>query len=219
MLSDPAATAWICAGRPDIEPAPSPDAPCGRCADPGPTVPSSRIISERFTAFDTWPYGSRRLCPACAWAYSRAPRAQLSMLITTNTVGEYPHPSDLQTALSAPQGLCTSEAAVAPVIKRRHLLPTAQWAHLATDGLVVRWDATAAARLRDLSWLRGSVGASWPQLGRTAPPHRLLTSQPADQWDRIITAWENLAPWRTIPPLWSAAQAITRPAAGSPDPR
>lgn len=219
MLSDPAATAWICAGRPDIEPTLAFDAPCGRCADTGPTVPSSRIISERFTAFDAWPYGSRRLCPPCAWAYTRAPREQLAMLITTGGVDEYSHPSDLQAALSTPHGLGTSESAVAPVIKRRHLLPTAQWGQLATDGLVVRWDATAAARLRDLSWLRTSVGASWPQLGRTAPPHRLLTAQPAELWDRVITAWEHLSPWRTIPPLWSAAQAITRPAAASPDPR
>ena len=87
------------------------------------------------------------------------------------------------------------------------LLPTAEWGRLATDGLVVRWDAGVASRLADHAWLRTMVAATWPQLSRSAPPPRLLTAQPADRWPRILAAWSQLQPWRSVPPLWAAARA------------
>jgi hypothetical protein len=127
----------------------------------GPTLTSSRIISERFSGFAHWPYGSRRLCVACAWAYSRRLTTQSALLITTTTVTEYPHAAGLADTLTRGP-LPNTQAVVVPTAnhrRRRHILPTAQWGHLATDGLVVRWDHAAAARLTDLAWLRTTVGA------------------------------------------------------------
>jgi hypothetical protein len=77
-----------------------------------------------------------------------------------------------------------------------HILPTAEWEHKA--------------------WLRTSVGATWPQLSRAAPPSRLLSTQPADNWPRILAAWTALQTWRTAPPLWAAARALTHPATAHP---
>jgi hypothetical protein len=175
-------------------------------------VTSSQIISERFTGFDAWPFGSRRLCVACAWAYSRQPTAQPVLLITTDTVTEYTAGADLADVLTAGE-LLNTHAVVLPTARRRHILPTAQWGYLATDGLAVRWDGRAAAKLADLIWLRTMMSATWPQLSLPAPPARLLTAQPTENWAPILAAWARLQSWRTVPPLWAAARVLTTTAA------
>jgi hypothetical protein len=207
MLSDPAAAAWVAAGRPTLPGPPPVEGRCGRCGADGPTVRSSRIISEKFTGYDSWPYGFRHLCVPCAWAYSRQPTIMPAMLITTTTVTEYASNAELAAALGA--ALPHTHAVVLPVARRRHILPTADWGHLATDGLVIRWDTTAAGRLTDLGWLRNTVGANWRQLGQPAPPARLLSNQPRSRWPKILAIWPQLQPWRTLPALWAAAQTLT----------
>lgn len=208
MLSDPASAAWVASGRPNVD-APAPVAGiCGRCGQDGPTVTSSRIISEKFTGFDDWPFGSRRLCTPCAWAYSQPPSSQPPLLITTTTLTEYTNAWDLSAVLTNGP-LPVNHAVVVSVARRRHILPTAQWGHLATDALVIPWDAAAAERLTSLVWLRTTLEATWPQLERPAPPARLLTTQPAERWQPIMAAWTSLKPWRSIPPLWDAARLIT----------
>lgn len=208
MLSDPAAAAWSAAGRPDVNaPAPT-DGRCGRCGADGPTVTSSRIIGEKFTGFDAWPFGSRRLCTPCAWAYSQPPTTQPARLITTTTVTEYHNPAELAALLTSGE-LPPTHAVIVPTSRRRHILPTAEWAHLATDGLVIPWGAAAASLLADLAWLRTTVAPSWPQLSRSAPPAHLLTGQPPNRWPRILTIWTALDPWRATPPLWAATRLLT----------
>ncbi|MFV8161102.1 hypothetical protein ACNQVK_03020 [Mycobacterium sp. 134] len=130
------------------------------------------------------------------------------MLITPTTVEEYSKGTDLLAVLLAGP-LTTSAAVVFPTSRRRHILPAAKWGCLAVDGLVLRWDTRAAERLRDVAWLRGEIGATWPQLGQPAPPARLLTSRPSDRWAPIMRAWEQLADWRSVPPLWDAARILT----------
>lgn len=216
MLFDPAAAAWVAAGRPAVD-APAPVAGrCGRCGQDGPTVTSSRIVSEKFTGFDAWPFGSRRLCVACAWAYSHLPTAQPALLITTTTVTKYSNGAELAPLLTAGP-LPATHAALVPTTRRRHILPTTEWGHLATDGMVIAWDATAARRLADLAWLRTTVGATWPQLGDPVPPAQLLTRQPGDQWPTILQAWASVQPWRAIPPLWSAGRILTNTATAAAD--
>jgi hypothetical protein len=208
MLSDPAAAAWIAAGRPAVN-APAPiEGRCGRCGQDGPTVTSAQIISEKFTGFDAWPFGLRRLCVPCAWAYSRQPTTQPSLLITDTTVTEYSTGTELADILILGP-LSSTQAVVLPTARRRHILPTAAWGQLATDGLVIPWDAVAAKRLTDLVWLRNQLGATWPQILRGAPPPKLLKGLPGGQWSRLLQAWESLRPWRTIPPLWAVARVLS----------
>ncbi|SKT84830.1 Uncharacterised protein [Mycobacteroides abscessus subsp. massiliense] len=210
MFSDPAAAAWAAAGSPSIG-TPTPNAgPCARCGISGPTIASANIISEKFTGFDAWPYGTRRLCPPCAWAYSFQPTTAPAMLISPGSVTEYANGGDLIQTL-ATGALPASAAVVLPTSRRRHILPTAQWGHLATDGLVLRWDPVAASRLSGMAWLRTDVGATWPQLHHEAPPARLLSSRPARQWTQILNTWTLLQPWRSVPPLWAAGRILTNP--------
>lgn len=173
---------------------------------------SASVISEKFTGFDAWPFGSRRLCVACAWAYSRQPTTQPALLITPDSVTAYPDGAALADVLIVGE-LPRTKAVVLPTARRRHILPTAQWGHLATDGLIVRWDDHAASNLTDLIWLRSALAATWPQLCRPTPPSRLLTAQPAQNWSHILAAWEQLQSWRVVPPLWAAARILT---AGTP---
>lgn len=208
MLADPAAAAWVAAGRPAVDAPPPSDGQCGRCGDEGPTVLSSRIISEKFTGFDAWPFGSRRLCVPCAWAYTRQPTTQPALLITTTSTTEHHNLAYLSSLLAAGP-LPSTAAVVVPTARRRHILPAADWSHMATDGLTLHWDGAAADRLTELRWLRTAVGATWPQLCGAAPPHRLVTAAPAEQWSRILAAWSLLQPWRVVPPLWSAARVLT----------
>lgn len=183
---------------------------CGRCGAEGPTVPSSRIVSERFTGFDAWPFGSRRLCTPCAWAYSHAPTAQPILLITADAATEFSQANELADLL-ARGALAFTHAVCLPVAKRRHVLPTTEWGNLATDALSIPWDATCASLLADLIWLRTHLGATWPQLQLSAPPAALLTAHSASDWPRIIDAWGRLPQWRTIPALWAAARALSSP--------
>lgn len=218
MLSDPAAAAWVAAGEPPVN-APSPtEGRCGRCGHDGPTVLSSKIISEKFTAFDSWPFGSRRLCVACAWAYSRQPTTQPALLITVDTVTEYSHEPALAQLLMG-GALPDTHAVVLPTARRKHILPTTQWGHLATDGLVIRWAAAAAAKLTDLVWLRNTVAATWPQLSEPSPPSRLMKHQSFDDWSRILTAWTQLQSWRATPALWSCARILSTPTPAATGPR
>lgn len=210
VLSDPAAAAWFTASRPAVDaPAPIPGV-CGRCGENGPTVTSSHIISERFADFDSWPFGSRRLCVPCAWAYSHHLPTQPPMLITTTTTTEYVDAAELGAVLSAGP-LQTTEAAMMPGQNRRfrHVLPNMRWGHLSTDRLTIAWDAAAAQRLSDQVWLRATVGASWAQLTAPVPAASLVTAQPPEVWARVLAAWESLQQWRAIPALWLATKALS----------
>lgn len=217
MLSDPAATAWAAAGSPTVDAPTAIDARCGRCGTDGPTIPSSYAVGEKFTAFDGWPYGLDRLCHTCAWAYARKPNTQPSLHITTTAVTEYVDTTQLL-ALLAAGPLPNDQAVIVPATRRQHILPTAQWAHLATDGFVIRWDAAAAQHLADIAWLRTLIdtaksenATTWPRLSKPAPPPWLLNSQPAQQWPLILDAWQRLQHWRSLPQLWTVSRRLTNP--------
>ena len=210
LLTTPAQAAWTAAGQPDVQ-APAPvEGRCGRCGTQTATVTSTHIVSEKFTGFDAWPYGSRRLCVPCAWAYSHTPTAQQAMVITPTHATCYADGRDVTDLLTAGP-LPATTAVIVPTAKRRHLLPTAQWGHVATDGLVVAWDGAAARRLTDVRWLRTDIGATWPQLQAPTPPPQLMRGRPPRGWEPILTAWSGLQRWRVVPPLWAAARILTNP--------
>jgi hypothetical protein len=210
MLSDPAAAAWIAAGRPALDLPASVDGRCGRCGTEEPTVPSYRVVSDKFTDFDVWPYGLQRLCVPCAWAYSRPPNTQPALHITTTALTEYRDSTRLLDLLTAGP-LPDTDAVVVPASRRQHILPTAAWAHLATDGFLIRWNAAAAHRLAELAWIRTDTDIAWPQLCLPAPPPWHLTGQTPKRRARILAAWRQLKPWRALPQLWAAARRLTNP--------
>lgn len=169
---------------------------------------SRLVVSVKFTAFADWPYGAERLCPVCAWAYSRPPAKQPAVHITRCGAVEFADRAALVEILRV-KSLSTDDAVVLPTVRHRHVLATAEWGNLAVDGLVARWDDSAAELLEDLIWLRGHAGASWVQLQQPVPPIEVLRRQSGDLWTRILQAWAQLAKWRTTPPLWAAMKILT----------
>src|SRR5690625_2368666 len=113
MLPDPAAAAWAAAGRPPIAAPSAGVAQCARCGTREETGHSSRIVSESFTGFDAWPYGTRKLCTPCAWAYDRQPTKQPALFITTADTAQYRDGSALGDLLAG-RGLAATEAVVVP---------------------------------------------------------------------------------------------------------
>lgn len=223
MLSDPAAAAWVAAGCPSVEAPATLEGRCGRCGTDGPTVPSSRVVSDKFAAFGSWPYGMDRLCVACAWTYSRPPNTQPALHITSTTCTEYIDSTQLLDLLCVGP-LPHDHAVVVPATRRQHILPTAQWAHLATDGFLVRWDAGASQRLTDIARLRRLIevanpkAPAWTLLSKPAPPSWLFRGQPKQRWAEILDAWPRLHPWRSIPQLWAAARRLTNAPLDQPTP-
>lgn len=210
MLSDPAAAAWTAAGEPSA--AAEVSGRCGRCGFSGRAVPSRSVVSVKFTGFADWPFGDEWLCPACAWAYSRPPAKQPALHITSAATVEFSDRAALAGILRVGV-LPADEAVVLPTTRHRHVLASAQWGHLAVDGLVIGWDDSSAARLESLIWLR-TAGATWVQLQRPVPPLELLASQPGALWPRVLDEWSSLGRWRAIPPLWAAAKILTNDYAG-----
>lgn len=150
------------------------------------------------------------------------------MVITTTAVTECPKPASLFSVLSD-GALPITHAVIVPSSHRKHILATAEWGHLATDGLVTRWDCAAACRLVDLAFVRSAASTWVRELAKThpmnghqivsrvedtvvlpVPPYPLLTAQPRESWPRLMAAWTALQPWRSIPPLWAALRSITR---------
>lgn len=148
------------------------------------------------------------------------------MAITTAAFTEYPLGSGLAPLLAA-AGLPNTHAVVLPTSRRRHILATAEWGHVATDGLVFAWDDTAAARLSAFirirpavtAWVRSTAADStegWRisreidrTLHRPMPPYPLLAAQPQKQWSQFLADWEALQSWRSVAPLWAAARVLT----------
>jgi len=148
------------------------------------------------------------------------------MAITATAVTEHPRGSGLAPLLAA-GGLPHTHAVVLPASRRRHILATAEWGHVATDGLVIAWDDTAAARLSALlrirpavtAWVRATATDSmngWDisreierTLQRPVPPYPLLATQPRAQWQQFVDDWEILQPWRALAQLWVAARVLT----------
>lgn len=147
-------------------------------------------------------------------------------MITAGSVTEHPKGIGLA-ALLAAGGLPNTHAVVLPASRRRHILATAEWGHLATDGLVTAWDDAAAARLAALVRIRPAVTAwvnstatesmnGWHiardidrTLMRPMPPYPLLATLPPDQWSQFVADWTALQAWRSITPLWAAAKILT----------
>lgn len=216
----PAFAAWIAAGRPAPPTAGLPEQGewCCCCgATDLPLVAALSVVSRKFTDAESWVYGGDWLCAACGWAYGTADLRRSVYLVdqhrAARTVVERAELGELLAAGPLPAG----QMAVVPVRGRRHILPTARWGHVCTDDTAVRWDDAAVALLTDLRWLRTLPGVRAAMLTDPVPPMTLMRTLPADQWPRLLKAWDALTVWRTHPGAWwDAAIALSTPGGTAP---
>lgn len=209
MLDDPAAAAWVLAGRPAVAaPLQQEVEPCARCGIHGEqTVSSRRIISEQFTGYEDWPYGLRRLCTPCAWAYAyAAPKARTVLTIGRDRVTR--HRSAVPLARRLRTGPLEPETAIVISGGQRYTVPHAAWGQVTGDRVRVTWTARQAEVLRAVSALR-AMGFSWPAVTKLGqPPRDVLLTRPVEQWPAIVELWQQVAPWRALPGMWSVARSL-----------
>ena len=213
----PAVAAWIAAGRPTPPTAELPEQGewCCCCgATDVALVAALSVVSRKFTDADSWVYGGDWLCVACGWTYGTAELRRSVYLIDqhrpAHTVVERAELGEMLAAGPLP----ADRIAVIPVRGRRHILPTARWGHVCTDDTAIRWDDAAVSLLTDLRWLRTQPGLRAVMLAEPVPPMPVIRALPADQWPRLLEAWDALTVWRTHPGAWwDAAIALSTPVA------
>lgn len=210
-VGSPAYAAWTAAGQPTSELfADVVGEWCGCCgAGNLPLRAAYRVVSRKFTDADCWPYGSDWLCVVCAWAYTTPALRRSVYRVHQQPAEQVPRRRCELGAELAVGALAAETTVVLPVRGRRHILPTAQWGHVCTDDVCVRWDETAAALLRTLRWLRTQPGVRARDLESSTPPIQVLRAAGGERitvWKR----WELLEPWREQSDTWwDAAIALS----------
>lgn len=184
---------------------------CARCGHETAVMTQvGRVVSKRFTAYDSWTdRGGRTLCAACTWVYTTP-----SLRTATHRITRSPHslseltPQGLHDALSAEIG--ADAAVVVPLAPgRKHLLPEAQWGRVTVDDLALDFTDADRGRLAAMTRLR-AAGFTETALARPAPDHRTLTRTPPETWPEVLTDWDALAPWRSAAPWWHLSMRATR---------
>lgn len=202
-MMDVVATAWRAAGSPRLSVETKHEAICAGCGASDGTIAVADVVSDRFTAYDTWIYpASPALCPACAWAYRTAELRTSNFLVELRTPAlTRCSRSDVATILAAGR-LAGHHALTVPLRPgRQHLLPLARWGCVATNHATIPWSDDDARRLRTVQHLR-EIGFTSSDLAAPAPPWRTLSRQPRDIWTAIIAQWQELEPWRIRDSPW-----------------
>lgn len=170
---------------------------CARCRLPAVLVATAVVVSKNFTGYDGWAAPGRGgLCPACTWAYTEpALRAQAHVVHR-----EGPHLIALQRpglAEALLHGAMTAGCALVVPLRpgRKHVLTTAVWGRVATEGGAMPWRAGDAARLAVVARLR-AAGFGPRMIRQVAPAYPVLSALPAGSVGAVLADWAALAPWR-----------------------
>lgn len=184
---------------------------CGCCGTPGDLWPAHDAISRNFTAYDQWTHPAHPwLCAACTWTFTNPTLRTTAHLVTTPDQLQPLTPTDAFHLLASGP-LAPHQAVVVPLRPgRRHLLPTARWAHVCTDTGPLPWTPADAHLLTTYAWLR-HLGFSPTDLTQPAPAYPALHAHPPHERDHILTTWQHLDPWRCPDSPWlPLASRITK---------
>lgn len=210
MTSDPVRAAWAAAGHPAPPPGGRRSAgPCARCSTVDELETTSRVVSDRFTGWDSWadPSGTG-LCPACAWAYREPQLRKSSIVVRRDPPGiEFVDLTGLRKALAAP--VPAGVAVVATLnVGRKHVLPSAEFGRVCVDGVVISWSDEDVKRLAIMEELR-RAGVSYLALAEPAPPWKVIAALPAAGRARLLELWDRLDPWRQARPWFDLGVSAT----------
>ena len=210
MTSDPVRAAWAAAGHPAPPPGGRRSAGrCARCSTVDELETTSRVVSDRFTGWDSWadPSGTG-LCPACAWAYREPQLRKSSSVVRRDPPGiEFVDLTGLRKALAAP--VPAGVAVVATLnVGRKHVLPSAEFGRVCVDGVVISWSDEDVKRLAIMEELR-RAGVSYLALAEPAPPWKVIAALPAAGRARLLELWDRLDPWRQARPWFDLGVSAT----------
>lgn len=213
---DPVHAAWLASHQQHSLPS---GRDCARCAAASGVVKVRDVVSNKFTAWDSWTDPSQpMLCPACAWAY-RTPRLRAEILLVYYRPESAPvcrplDPDHLFQLLV--KGSLHARDLVSLPIRagRRHVLPLARFGQVCVDGTNLSWSHGDARRLQLVAKLREQDRVPWSAFTDPAPPWRAV-SRSLDPTG-LMRDWDELRPWRESG-LWlqvalSATHPTPRPA-------
>lgn len=181
---------------------------CGRATTE--MTPAGKVVSRRFTGFESWTNLSGRcLCAVCVWVYRHKPPRTDAHIVTRGPMTlRAANPALLHQVFSAPVDANT--AVIVPLRPgRKHLLPDARWGQVTVDDTSLAWTAADAARLEVLRRLR-ACGFSERMLRDDSPAYPVLRRVAAEQWPQVFDDWNHLAPWRHADPWWQVGLRATR---------
>ncbi len=208
-IATPALAAWLATHPGDTLTEPTPGRECARCATAAATAATTKILHRGFTSVDDWKAPtSTALCPACIWCYSTAQLRSSVLKVTAAPAG--------LTLLTLPQLLLElgqtvrQDVAIALPSRpgRKHMLPSAAWGRVTLDEQPLTWSSADATRLNTLADLR-RLGASATDLLKPVPAWKMVTMTPASARPALLSAWEDLAPWRRSPAWMTVAIIAT----------
>ena len=210
MTSDPVRAAWAAVGHPAPPPGGRRSAGrCARCSTVDELETTSRVVSDRFTGWDSWadPSGTG-LCPACAWAYREPQLRKSSSVVRRDPPGiEFVDLTGLRKALAAP--VPAGVAVVATLnVGRKHVLPSADFGRVSVDGVVISWSDQDVKRLAIMEELR-RAGVSYLALAEPAPPWKVIAALPTAGRARLLELWDQLDPWRQARPWFDLGVSAT----------
>ena len=202
--------AWAAAGRPRAGLAQT-QGRCARCGQAGPVMATGAVLSGKFTAWDDWadPAGAG-LCQPCTWAYRTAALRARPTYVTADPPS-LAHPTLAALAVLL-QAALPPAAAVAVPLKpgRKHVLPGARWATVATGDACLPWTSLDGVRLQAMLRLRVD-GFGSRMLAAPAPSFPVLRRLPAARQAGVLQDWAAVGPWRARPPWLDLALRLTAP--------
>lgn len=207
---DPVTVAWQAAGAPRPVDATTLGV-CSRCGQRELLVPTKKVISDNFTAFDQWLHleGSG-LCPACTWCF-RSTILRTAPHLVSHSPPDARALTRPELAVILTRPLTPDHAVTVPLRPgRKHVLPAAVWGRVAVDTTMIAWGSHDAALLPLLQDLR-SRGTTPQHLAAPAPPWRLLQTTPAAARPALLRDWKRLEPWRARRPWLDLAILATTP--------
>lgn len=181
------------------------DGVCGCCGRTSAVVALRDTVSANFTGWDELSRDADAVCLACAWAFTEPTVRTRPVLVDAGGAGLADW-GQVAAVLASPLG--PAQALTVPLRGRKHLLPTAPWGAVSSDGGVFTWWAREArlfVAVRDLT----AAGVGEDVLLSGAVPTTAVAADP-----ELLDAWSLVREWRGAPQLKVCAHVARR--AGRP---
>lgn len=191
VLVDPVLVTWKALGAPAPVATSGPVARCGRCSQEQSLQLLREILSSNFTGWDQVNPSSQGLCAACAWSFTE-PLLRTTPIVITRTSADWSSAEDLLKILVKP--LPAGVAISMPIRGQKHLLPSAEWGCVISDGGVLPWGGGPAALLSTMLRAR-KAGATKSDFDNESPSAEVIVAAGTVSFEW----WQTLKRWRGSP--------------------
>lgn len=176
---------------------------CSHCGEEDTeTILVKRVASNRFTSWDSYSNDDKpKWCNVCIWSFSEQTNRTEVLYIKKDILYRGYQVQSMKTLLKNPinETTCLSLA----LKKNKHVLPYAQWGTIRIEDISFQWGSReiawliAVERLVSLGFLIGDIKKD------NSPSFSVVINLQKEETVEAYTLWENLAPLRYFPQLFS----------------